>query len=191
MEDSVEEDEEQVDDVEEDEELDDDVEEDEELGEEVEEHEEMEEEVEEHEELQEGVEEHEELQEDVDMGPDDVAPPSTQPRRRKKSGPLPDEALEEAQAFGREVLDAAEELATRWQTSRRNILIAAALMLRECRAPNPKNKHAAWYAVHHPIPDDSKYLSPSRHLPLSKLIFLKWTPQSILRLCSKITAVAL
>lgn len=113
-----------------------------------------------------------ELQDDVEEE-SDIVPPSTQPRRRKsqasntsainkgkgkgrslhKTGPLSDAAKEEAQEFGREVMDNADRLADQWKTSWRSILIAASLMLRESHAPNPANKHSEWYTANFPKKD--------------------------------------
>lgn len=114
------------------------------------------------------------LQDEVEEE-EDVAPQSTQPRRQKAKsfnipaidkgkgkatstpGPLPDAAKEEAQEFGRQVMDAADVLADRWNTSRRSILVAASLMLRESRAPNSANKHSEWYASTFPKQEGGKH----------------------------------
>lgn len=163
----------------------------------------------------------EDLQEDVDTESDDIAPPSTQPHHYVKQshkapstadkgkgkatsgvvigkskatsrpGPLPDNAIEEAQAFSQEVMDAAEELAACWHMSWCNILIAAGLVFHESRRLNSKNKHAVWYAVHHPIEDGSMCLRLSCHFPPSYQVFWQWTPQNIVQLCWGIIAVAL
>ena len=105
-----------------------------------------------------------ELQDEV-VDESDRASPSTQPQRRKTkrpavdkgkgkassaSGPLPNGAKEEAQEFGLKVMETADELATKWNTSRRSILFAASLMLRESRGANAFNKHSAWYAAKFP-----------------------------------------
>ena len=112
--------------------------------------------------------EHEDEQEDIELQDEvvdesDSAPASTQPRRQKikrpavdkgkgkassASGPLPDGAKEEAQKFGLKVMETANELATKWNTSRRSILFAASLM--ESRGANAFNKHSAWYTAKFP-----------------------------------------
>ena len=75
-----------------------------------------------------------------------------------KPSPLPDEARGEVQKFGDEVMEAAEDLAQWWSTSRHNVLVAAGLMLCESRALNPANKHAEWYVCHFPKADNGKQL---------------------------------
>lgn len=84
-------------------------------------------------------------------------------------GPLPEEAREEAQEFGRQVMEAADQIADRWSTSRRSILVAASLMLRETRAPNAANKHAEWYAYNFPKQDGGQYFSVFRSQSFSLL----------------------
>lgn len=53
-------------------------------------------------------------------------------------------------------MDGADILADRWATSRRTILIQAGLLLRESRAPNSSNMHAAWYAHQFPMEEGSE-----------------------------------
>ena len=116
-----------------------------------------------------------ELRENIEME-SDHPPPSTQPRRGHKGshtaptvdkgkgkatsqpGPIPDEAKEEALKFGQEVMEGAEVLAEWWNTSKRSILVAAGLMLRESRAANAANKHRQWYACHFPMESGSECL---------------------------------
>lgn len=117
-----------------------------------------------------------ELQDDVEEE-SDAAPQSTQPRRQNPKvgkstatdkgkgkasyarGPLPAAAQEEAQEFGHQVMDAADQLADKWNTTRRSILVAASLWLRETRGPNSANKHSAWYASHYPQEPGGQYAS--------------------------------
>ena len=97
-----------------------------------------------------------------------AAPPSTQPQHQKSKvseipavnkgkekassvvGPLSDAAKEEAQEFGRKVMETADELATKWNTTRCSILFAASLMLRKSQGANSFNKYSAWYAAKFP-----------------------------------------
>lgn len=113
-----------------------------------------------------------ELQYDVEQE-SDAAPPSTQPRRKSKAtavdkgkgkasstpGPLSNSAKEEAQEFGRQVMESADLLADKYNTSRRSILVASSLLLRETRAPNSANKHSEWYAFHFPKKTGGQYIS--------------------------------
>ena len=88
-------------------------------------------------------------------------------RGAPKSGPLTNDAKEEARLFSLEVLEGAEELAAQWSTSRCNILILTGLMIWESRAPNPANKHAEWFAAHHPYQKGGKFpIQYSSYIPL-------------------------
>lgn len=139
----------------------------------------------------EGNEEDQELQDDVEVEPD--FPPPTQLHNHSKrpcsnsrlarsltsedikgkgsgapkSGPLTNDAKEEARLFSLEVLEGAEELAAQWSMSRCNILILTGLMIWESRAPNPANKHAEWFAAHHPYQKGGKFpIQYSSYIPL-------------------------
>ena len=65
-------------------------------------------------------------------------------------------AKEEAQEFGREVIDNVDQLADQWKTSQHCILITASLMLCKSHAPNPANKHSGWYTANFPKKDGGK-----------------------------------
>lgn len=67
-------------------------------------------------------------------------------------------------------MDAADQLADKWSTSRRSILIAASLMLRESRGANPFNTHSKWYAANFPKEPGGKPISASTCILLLKCL---------------------
>ena len=103
------------------------------------------------------------LADDVEPDPDLLCdtpqPPATSKQKGKGTqyskapGPIKREGLEAAQALGERTMEAAQRLAEKYSTSRRNILQMANLALKESRAPNPYNQHKEWYANHFPKHD--------------------------------------
>lgn len=74
-----------------------------------------------------------------------------------KRGPLSDEGKEEIHDFSSCVLEMAQDLADRFQISRKTVLIRASLGIKESRGENVANMHARWYAGTHTKPDGSAY----------------------------------
>jgi hypothetical protein len=54
-----------------------------------------------------------------------------------------------------------QDLADRLRISRKNVLIAAGLGMKESQSENIANLHAQWYASTHTKPDGSAYLYAS------------------------------
>jgi hypothetical protein len=78
-----------------------------------------------------------------------------------KRGPLSAEAKQEICAFSTQVLGMAQDLANCLRVSRKNVLIAAGLGIKESRGENITNLYAQWYAVTHTKPDGSEYYCAS------------------------------
>jgi hypothetical protein len=74
-----------------------------------------------------------------------------------KRGYLSAEAKQEIRAFSTQVLGIAQDLADRLRVSRKNVLIAAGLGIKESRGENIANLYAQWYAATHTKPDRSAY----------------------------------
>jgi hypothetical protein len=78
---------------------------------------------------------------DVDGGESD--------RRRKATRGISKEEKAEVEAFGQTVTERADELASKWNRQRRDILIRACLGTRLSRGPNSYNDFKSWYAEVH------------------------------------------
>jgi hypothetical protein len=66
------------------------------------------------------------------------------------SGPLPQAARDEAEKLGRYVVKQANRIGRKHFKSRREIMLAAGLSVRQARPDSLINTYRRWYAVHHP-----------------------------------------
>ena len=78
-----------------------------------------------------------------------------------KRGRMSAKAREDIRAFSTQVLQVAQELADHHMVSRRALLIAAGLGIKESHSSNITNLHAQWYVATHTKPGERAYFCTS------------------------------